>query len=94
MCICTCLGREAKVKVDVTDRCTGSCRETGVVAQGTMRPRASAHDEAAMITGLQAGEDASLMLGMATAGADRSFGWLWVDLYWLDILGGPTSPRG
>ena len=60
--------------MDVTDRCTGSCRETGVVAQGTMRPRASAHDEAAMITGLQAGEDASLMLGMATASMDRSLG--------------------
>ena len=34
------------------------------------------------------------MLGMAAVGVDRSFDMLWVDLYRLNILNGPVSPRG
>ena len=43
-------------------------------ARGTASPRASARDGATVISGTRADEDASLVLGMAAASADRSFG--------------------
>jgi len=65
-----------------------------VIVQGAMSPRAFARDEAAVIFGPRADEDSSIALGMVVGSMGHPFDWLWVDLFWLDILSGPTSPRG
>jgi len=59
-----------------------------------MSPIAFARGEPTMVSEPRAGEDASSVLGMAAVGVDRSFDMLWVDLYRLNILNGPVSPRG
>jgi hypothetical protein len=59
-----------------------------------MSPQASTHDEVIAIYRPSADEEVSLVLGMVAAGMGRPLGWLWIDLSWLDILGGLASPRG
>ena len=78
MCMCTCLAREAKVKVDVTDRCTRSYRGTSYHCSGCGKPQASARDEVVVVSRARADESASLVLGSVAAGADQPLRRLWV----------------
>jgi hypothetical protein len=93
MCMWTCLGREAKGKVDVTDRCIRSYRETGCHCSRRSDPRVLVCGEVVAVLEPQAGEGIFLSLRMVIAGAGRPFGWPQVNPYRLVTLCGLVSPQ-